>query len=481
MWIDAYAYRESLIHRWEPRSKLIVLISLMFLFSMVQKLHQLPWMLVATLILYRLSRLPLRFLWSRLRYPGIFLSVLVIFLPLFAGETVWIELGIFSIKQEGVELLLIVVCRFLCILTVGIVLFGTAPFLTTLRTLQRLGLSPILVDILFLTWRYLFEIAEMLAQMQKAMRLRGFQDHRFSWHGIQTFVFLIGTLFVRSYEQSERIYKAMRLRGYSNREKIINVKTIESDRVLILQNVQFGYPDKPDVLTNIQFTIKSDERVGLIGPNGAGKTSLFLLITGLLKPQDGEILLFDQPVKAGQFRQEIGMVFQNPNDQLFSPTVWDDVAFGLQNLRYSEDDIRQQVDSALNITHTIHLAERPPHHLSGGEKRMVAIAGVIAMRPRLVIYDEPDANLDSRSRRRLIQFLQNTDHAIFIASHDLEFILEVCERVIVLDQGHIVADGNPREVMGDAAFMETHGLEKPHSLIPHSIAHHSLAANSHSE
>ncbi len=236
---------------------------------------------------------------------------------------------------------------------------------------------------------------------------------------------------------------------------------------LKIRGLNYSYPDKPDVLQNINLTIRPNERVGLIGPNGAGKTTLFMSLVGIQKPEAGEITLFGQTMQHRDFRPEIGMVFQKSDDQLFSPSVRDDVAFGPENLGLSPAEVSHRVEAALSATGVAKLADRPPHHLSGGEKRMVSIAGVMAMQPHLVIYDEPSANLDIRSRRRLIEFLQQTDHAFIIASHDLEFLLEVCKRVILLDAGQIVADGPPYAVMNNPTLMEAHGLERPHSLTPH--------------
>ncbi len=244
---------------------------------------------------------------------------------------------------------------------------------------------------------------------------------------------------------------------------------------LSISRLSFSYPDKPDVLRDVRLEIMPGERIGLIGPNGAGKTTLFLTICGVLKPDAGEITLFGEPMKHRDFRPEIGMVFQNSDDQLFCPSVRDDVAFGPQNLGFPKEEVAARATEALSTTGVLALADRAPHHLSGGEKRMVSIAGVLAMRPRLVIYDEPNANLDIRSRRRLIRFLQASEETLLIASHDLELILEVCNRVILMDEGRIVTDGNPRRLMSDVALMEAHGLEKPHSLVPHTEPHHGKA------
>ena len=241
----------------------------------------------------------------------------------------------------------------------------------------------------------------------------------------------------------------------------------DSIPALCVRDLAFAYSAERVVLRGITLTVAPGERVGVIGPNGAGKTTLFHLLCGVLAPSGGAVELFGERVRNGRFHPQIGLLFQNPDDQLFSPSVWDDVAFGPQNLGLSPADVRARVESALALTGTADLARRAPHHLSGGEKRMVSIAGVLAMQPRLIIYDEPSANLDIRARRRLIRFLQNTSETMLISAHDLELILEVCDRVLLLDEGGLIADGPPRTVMNDAALMEAHGLERPHSLTPH--------------
>ena len=241
--------------------------------------------------------------------------------------------------------------------------------------------------------------------------------------------------------------------------------------VLTVENLSFSYPDRPDVLKQFDLEIKAGEKVGLVGPNGSGKTTFFLLVCGVLKPAGGDITLFGNAVRSGEFYPDVGLVFQNSDDQLFSPSVWEDVAFGPQNMGLPAEEIEKRVRAALETTGCIGLSERPVHHLSQGEKRMVSIAGVLAMHPRLMIYDEPSANLDIRSRRRLIRMLQDSEHATLVAAHDLEMILEICHRVVLIDQGHIVAQGLPQDIFSDEALMEAHGQERPHSLIPHKLPH----------
>jgi cobalt/nickel transport system ATP-binding protein len=244
-----------------------------------------------------------------------------------------------------------------------------------------------------------------------------------------------------------------------------------SEPVLTVSRLCFSYADKPDVLKSIDLEVMAGERVSLIGPNGAGKTTLFLLICGVLKPAVGEIWLLGKPVVSGKFNPEVALVFQNPDDQLFCPSVKDDVAFGPQNMGLSKEEVEARVAEALSTVGGSKLAERPAHHLSEGEKRIISIAGALAMRPKLIIYDEPSANLDIRSRRRLIRLLQSSPETILIASHDLELVLEVCNRVVLMDEGTVIADGNPLEILGNDKLMEAHGQEKPHSLVPHQIPH----------
>ena len=229
-------------------------------------------------------------------------------------------------------------------------------------------------------------------------------------------------------------------------------------------NLCFKYNQERSILTDINLSIFTGEKVGLIGANGAGKTTLFLTICGILKPSYGEVRICDRPVQPGEFNPEIGLVFQNPSDQLFCPTVRDDIAFGPENIGLSPEKVQERVETALSLTGVSHLIDRIPHHLSGGEKCMVAIASVLAMQPQIILYDEPSANLDLKARRRLITFLQASPETIVISSHDLELILEVCDRVILLNQGRMIADGDPQAIMGDRNLMESNNLEVPHSL-----------------
>jgi cobalt/nickel transport system ATP-binding protein len=237
------------------------------------------------------------------------------------------------------------------------------------------------------------------------------------------------------------------------------------DVALKVSDLEFGYPEKPDLLKKLSFQLTPGERVGIIGPNGAGKTTLFHLICGLLKPGSGKIFTYDREVKTNSFNPHVGYIFQNPDNQLFNTSVYDDIAFGPINMGLKKEEVDSRVEKALKITGTPELAGRAPHHLSAGEKRMVAIATVLSMEPEIMIYDEPSSNLDMRTRRKLIHFINSSKETKLVSSHDMEFLLETCGWVILLDEGAIMADGPPAEIMNNESLMSRHGMERPHSLL----------------
>ncbi len=240
-----------------------------------------------------------------------------------------------------------------------------------------------------------------------------------------------------------------------------------SHHIVEFKNVSFRYPDGTPALQDVSFRITHGESVGIIGANGAGKSTLLLHMNGYLLPTSGTINIGDLYL-TGKTRQEIrrkvGIVFQNPDDQLFMPTVYEDVAFGPFNLGLDETAVRQRVEAALNLVNGLDLQHKPPHHLSCGQKAAVAIASVMAVQPDILAMDEPAANLDPKSRRLLINLLRTFEHSKIIASHDLDLILDVCHRCIVIREGRVVADGVSREILSNQTLMEENNLELPLSL-----------------
>lgn len=214
--LDRYANLDSLIHGWEPRTKLVGLLVIIFAFSTIQDWRLLLPMYLITAALFLLSKLPVHFLGSRLKLPGVFIAFLVILLPFISGSTELFRVGPIALRQEGLFNAWIIASRFICIIAVTLVLFGTAPFLTSIKALRGLGLPDILADMILLTYRYLFEMADTLQAMRTAIRLRGFDGGKFSMDNLKTLSSLIGSLLVRSYEQAEQVYNAMILRGYGS-------------------------------------------------------------------------------------------------------------------------------------------------------------------------------------------------------------------------------------------------------------------------
>ena len=225
----------------------------------------------------------------------------------------------------------------------------------------------------------------------------------------------------------------------------------------------YRYPNGHAALQGIDLHVEHGERVAALGPNGAGKTTLMLHLNGLMNGSGRlEVAGIDvAPDTLTALRMRVGLVFQDPDDQLFMPTVEEDVAFGPLNMKVDRDDALRRVSEALRAVRMEHAAKRAPYQLSMGERRRVAIATVLAMRPRLLVLDEPSANLDPRARRELLDVLERVDRTMLVTTHDLPLAAELCERAVILAGGRVVADGPCHEVLADAALLAAHDLELP--------------------
>jgi cobalt/nickel transport system ATP-binding protein len=239
---------------------------------------------------------------------------------------------------------------------------------------------------------------------------------------------------------------------------------------LAIDALRYSYPDGTEALSGVSFSVQRGERIGLVGPNGSGKSTLLLHLNGILPERptrtpsiaiDGKLLTAESLYDA---RRNVGHLFQDPDDQLFCPTVYEDVAFGPQQFGLPEDEIRTVVATALRNVGLEGIENRTPHHLSGGEKQRVCLAGILACNPAILVLDEPTNNLDPRGKRELKTLLRSIATTMIIASHDLELVVELCQRTIVLDKGVVVADGPTLQLLSDETLMLKHGLEKPHSL-----------------
>jgi cobalt/nickel transport system ATP-binding protein len=238
--------------------------------------------------------------------------------------------------------------------------------------------------------------------------------------------------------------------------------------IIRVEGLTYQYPGGPTALNDVRFTVEEGETVGLVGPNGAGKTTLFLCLSGVLAGRPGrvEVAGIDSSDR-GRRRElaaQVGIVFQDSDDQIFNATVFDDVAFGPLNFDLPADEVRARVAEALEAVGLKGFESRVPFHLSGGEKRRVALAGVLALRPQVLLLDEPSLHLDPRGRRELIARVNRLPGTKIIAAHDLELVRETCRRVLLLDAGRVVADGPADVLLADAALMDAHGLEVPYSL-----------------
>lgn len=235
--------------------------------------------------------------------------------------------------------------------------------------------------------------------------------------------------------------------------------------VIAVHGLSFAYSDGHVALHEVSIDIHAQEKVALVGPNGAGKSTLMLHLNGILGQHDnGRVQVSGLPINRANLphiRAKVGLVFQNPDDQLFSPTVFEDVAFGPLHMGFAEPDVRARVERALGQVGMEGFGERLSHHLSIGQKKRIAIATVLSMDPEILVLDEPSAGLDPRARRSLINLLRQLPITMLVSTHDMLMVRELFPRMIIMDEGHVVADGPTPALMSDAALLEAHGLEMP--------------------
>ncbi|GIW18488.1 energy-coupling factor ABC transporter ATP-binding protein [Tepidiforma sp.] len=234
--------------------------------------------------------------------------------------------------------------------------------------------------------------------------------------------------------------------------------------LVLVERLVFRYPNGHQALHGVDLRIEPGEKLALIGPNGAGKSTLMLHLNGIHLPAEGSVTIAGVPVtrqNLGRIRALVGLVFQDPDDQLFSPTVYDDVAFGPIHMGLSKEEVEARVARALEAVGLAGLERRQPFHLSLGQRKRAALATVLSMSPELLVLDEPSAGLDPRGRRELINLLRGLDQTLLVSTHDMRLVAEVFPRTVILDEGRIVADGPTPDLLADAALLERHGLEMP--------------------
>jgi len=235
-----------------------------------------------------------------------------------------------------------------------------------------------------------------------------------------------------------------------------------------VSDLYYTYPDGTETLKGIDFNALRGEKIAIIGPNGSGKTTLLLHFNGLLLPTKGEVFINEEKVtkkNLDKIRMRVGLVFQDPDDQLFAPTVWDDIAFGPRNLGLSKREVEERVNNTLNMLNIANLKDKSPDNLSQGEKRLVSIAGVLAMNPEIIVLDEPTSNLDPRTSSSLISLLLDLNKAmnftLIIATHDVDSVPLYADRIYVMNKGHFVAEGTPKAVFAQVSIIRNSGLRLP--------------------
>jgi cobalt/nickel transport system ATP-binding protein len=237
-----------------------------------------------------------------------------------------------------------------------------------------------------------------------------------------------------------------------------------TSRWIDIEHLHFSYPDGFEALRGLDLTVARGEKVALVGPNGAGKSTLMLHLNGIHAPSHGTVRIAGTVVDrstVGAIRAQVGLVFQDPDDQLFSPTVFEDVAFGPIHMGVQKEEIHERVERALRSVGMSGFERRVPHRLSLGQRKRVALATVLTMDPSILAFDEPSAGLDPRGRRELIDLLDGLAQTLVVSTHDMRLVDEIFARTVVMDEGHIVADGPTREILTDDALLKTHGLERP--------------------
>ncbi|MFD0674825.1 cobalt ECF transporter T component CbiQ [Cohnella sp. GCM10027633] len=391
-----------------------------------------------------------------------------------AGEPAFDVLG-FTATHEGVERATVILLKLASANLLLTYLLAATPIFVLIRSLRAVGIPAVMLEIMALLLRYFFLLKEEAHGMSKAQRSRGMNTTGWLWNAIayKRFGQLMGALFVRAYSRSGRIYTAMLARGGLEGGYPVKDEQAASGAkgpVVEVKDVGYAYGSIP-ALKGVSFDIAAGSKVALMGPNGAGKSTLISLLNGLEPAQAGEVRLFGEKVTRAnehRLRRSVGVVYQDPDDQIFSATVLEDVAFGPRNLGLTAEEASERAAEALESVGMLELRDRSPFELSYGQKRRVAIAGVLAMRPAFMILDEPMSFLDPRGRdelQALLGKLHEGGLTIMVATHDVDFAAEWADRVLLLKDGKLLASGTA-DVLFDDKLLEQASLHLPRLARP---------------
>lgn len=440
-----------------------------------------PWPLLGLsallLVAIRICRIPWPLLLRRILLLLPFGAGTALLVPYqLPGHVVWDGFGI-TATREGIDRAVLLLLKLGCANLLITYLLAVTPLFALLRTLRRFGVPALLLDIVMMTMRYFILLREEASSMLRAQRSRGLMLERRFWTGRTYLRFgqFVGALFLRAYHRSERIYAAMTARGggipsMGGREAGGTGKRGMGGNLVEARGLSYSYGDYR-ALDGISFDIPAGAKVALMGPNGAGKSTLISILNGLEGAAGGELRMFGEPMterSRSRLRGRVGVVYQDPDDQIFSTTVEEDVAFGPLNLGMPREVIMERVDRALGSVGMREHRHRSPFELSYGQKRRVAIAGVLAMMPELLILDEPMSFLDPRGRDELQALLESMHlmgMTVMVATHDVDFAAEWADVVLLLKDGRLLASGSA-ELLFDDELIEKASLHLPRLARP---------------
>jgi cobalt/nickel transport system ATP-binding protein len=472
-------------HCLDDRLKLVLLVTAITLNIYFAKLWLSLFLLAAGILLAVWSRIPVRLFLLFFIIPAWSTLVVVAGFTAGFGTTPLFELGPVTFYREGFNLGLAAASRVACDMSWMAAVFLTTPFNSILKALEWFRVPEVFLNTIAMGYRYTSLVMKEFSKMKSSALSRGgFQNYRY---GLQSTARILAQIIIRAYDRALRIQEAMISRGGSSykasSEETQSVARVGEDcpnqcdvtpeyadpqgPVVSCANLAYTYGAEA-ALHDIAFTVQKKEVVVLCGPNGAGKTTLLKLLSGILNPSGGDIFLegehLDRKMRAHIFRH-VGFLCQDPNDQLFCTHVREDISYGPTNLKLPPDVIEQLVNTAMELMEVSDLAERPIHRLSYGQMKRVGLAGLIAMRPPLLLLDEPSANLDPASIHQLIHHLRhlNSHHGytFIIVTHDMNLAAQIADRIIVLVDGQIAADGSSREVLTDEKLLKNSRLEPP--------------------
>lgn len=466
--MDQLSARDQWVNRIHPLVKLLLTFFYLILLLSMGK-YQLSGVLLLTvypLVGFSLSELKYReCIWRfRLVLPLIFFMGL--FNPFFDREIIvyWGSVPV----TGGMLSMATLYLKGILALSAGYLLIATTSVMDICMALRMLSVPQIFVTMMLLIYRYLtvlFEEAELMSQayMLRAPGQKGI--HYSAWGSFA------GQLLLRSMDRAERVYESMCLRGYQGefqtekiRENLKKSQAISRETgefFLEVKNLHFSYHPEKETLSEVSLKAEEGECIGLIGGNGMGKSTFLKVLVGLLEYSEGEAHICGIPLKKENYREIrrlIGYVFQDSDSQLFMPTVYEDVMFGPKNYGYDKEEVKERTEAALSMVHLEGFEKRRIYELSGGEKKLVSIATVLALSPKIILMDEPTVALDPKNRKNFMGILKELPGLKIIASHDLDMVGQCCDRVILLEQGKIAADGPVNEILQDKKLLEEHGL-----------------------